>query len=147
MYIVQRKLLSKIGIQRPFYLCDCHLCYAAGKPTVPSPPVPDIPSNVKFLVSREKQSCQERCSEDNLECLEAHFPSLNDCNRLRDRFACEAGCEPGSGLAMPAYIIPKAAKSERPAMCLTHSPELSKEGMTCDSLDSNRQRACPCGSQ
>ena len=122
-------------------------CLPAGKPTVPSPPVPDIPLNVKFLVSREKQSCQERCSEDNLECLEAHFSSLNDCNRLRDRFACEAGCEAGTGLALPAYIIPKAAKSERPAMCLTYSPELSKEGMTCDSGDSNRQRACPCGSQ
>ena len=113
---------------------------------MPSPPVPDIPVNVKFLVSREKQSCQERCGEDNLECLEAHFPSLNDCNRLRDRFACEAGCEAGAGLALPAYIVPKAAKSERPAMCLTFSPALSKEGMTCDSLDNNRQRACPCGS-
>lgn len=117
----------------------------AGKPTTPSPPVPDIPSNLRVLVSKERQSCRERCGEDSLECLEAHFPALNDCNRLRDRFACEAGCEAGQGAGLPAYIIPKAAKSERPAMCLTWSSEISKEAMTCDSLDGNRQRACPCG--
>ena len=114
---------------------------------MPSPPVPDIASGVRVLTSREKQSCRERCSEDSLECLEAQFPALNDCNRLREQFACEAGCEAGAGAALPAYIIPKAAKSERPAMCLTWSTELSKEAMTCDSVDGNRQRACPCGAK
>lgn len=119
----------------------------SGKPTVPSPPVPDIPSNIRVLTSKEKQSCKERCGEESLECSAAHFPALNDCNRLREDFACEAGCEAGTGLALPAYIVPKAAKSERPAMCLTWSSDLSKEAMTCDSADSNRQRACPCGLQ
>lgn len=124
--------------------CACNRLCSAGKPTVPSPPVPDVPENIRVLASKDKQSCTERCEEDSLDCSESHFPALNDCNRMRESFACEAGCEAGAGLALPAYIISKAAKSERPAMCLTWSADLSQEAMKCDLSDTNRQRACPC---
>lgn len=136
---------SRSTVHENAYLSPLHHCFStSGKPTVPSPPVPDVPHNIRVLTSKDKQSCTERCEEDSLECSEAHFPALNDCNRMRESFACEAGCEAGAGLALPAYIIPKAAKSERPAMCLTWSADLSKEAMKCELSDSNRQRACPC---
>ena len=36
------------------------LFLCAGKPTVPSPPVPEIPANIRVLASKDKQSCTER---------------------------------------------------------------------------------------
>ena len=56
---------------------------------MPSPPVPDVPGNVRVLTSAAGQSCRGRCEAEGLVCAEAHFPSLNDCNRLRESFACE----------------------------------------------------------
>lgn len=111
---------------------------------MPAPPVPDVPSNVRVLASAAGQSCKGRCEAEGLLCSPAHFTSLNDCNRLREPFACEAGCEAGDGQDLPAYVIPAAPKPQRPSICLIWSKELTGGEMGCDGAGAVRQRACPC---
>ena len=77
-------------------------------------------------------------------CTPEHFPALNDGNRLRESFPCEAGCEAGDGHDLPAYVTPSAPKPQRPSICLTWSQELTGGAMTCDGVGAVRQRACPC---
>ena len=116
----------------------------AGKPTVPSPPVPDMPAGARVLLTAVGQSCKDKCQEESLVCAVDHFPALNDCNKLRESFACEAGCEAGDGHDLPAYVIPSAPKPQRPSICLTWSKELTEGSMTCEGVGAVRQRPCPC---
>lgn len=67
--------------------------WAAGKPTTPSPPVPPLPAEVLAVPAEKGQPCSAACDGAGRRCAPEHFASLNDCNRLREHFACEAGCE------------------------------------------------------
>lgn len=111
---------------------------------MPSPPVPDLPAAVRVLASAAGQTCTARCEADGLACAPQHFAALNDCNRLRDTFACEAGCEVGEDADLPGYVVPAAPKQLRPSLCQVWSRPSTGGEMSCDGSGAVKQRACPC---
>ncbi|KAK9808166.1 hypothetical protein WJX73_004026 [Symbiochloris irregularis] len=116
---------SRSTVHENAYLDPHHHCFSnSGKPTTPTPPVPALPNTITLAVGQRGQSCQDACLEANpagkLACAPQHFASLNDCNRLRTHFACEAGCDDVEGVAAehPGYVVTAAPKQQRPAMCI-----------------------------
>ena len=61
-----------------------------GKPITPSPPVPQLPAGVAALAGAKGLACAAVCEAAGRRCAPEHFGALNDCNRLREHFACEA---------------------------------------------------------
>lgn len=61
----------------------------AGKPITPSPPVPQLPAGVAALAGGKGLACAAVCEAAGRRCAPEHFGALNDCNRLREHFACE----------------------------------------------------------
>ena len=68
----------------------------AGKPTTPAPPTPELPSFVTVVIGSAGQSCTALCQGTGRVCAQEHLAALNNCNILRQHFACEAGCVPNS---------------------------------------------------
>ena len=66
----------------------------AGKPTTPAPPTPEIPQFVAVVLGSAGESCAALCEGAGRRCAAEHLASLNNCNVLREHFACEAGCAP-----------------------------------------------------
>lgn len=83
-----------------------HGCFRAGKPTTPAPPTPEVPAFVTVVLGSAGQSCFALCQSAGRQCAQEHLAALNNCNILRQHFACEAGW---AAVFMEAYVIQKYA--------------------------------------
>ncbi len=77
-------LLCNAAMTAVVWLC-------AGKPTTPAPPTPELPSFVAVVLGSAGQSCTALCQGAGRRCAQEHLAALNNCNILRQYFACEAG--------------------------------------------------------
>lgn len=65
-------------------------------------------------------SCDAVCERGGRRCSAPHLPLIDTCDRLRESVACEAGCVREKRTeVMPFYADGGAAKSDRPALCVT----------------------------
>ncbi|BDA49135.1 probable UPF0454 protein C12orf49 homolog at N-terminal half [Coccomyxa sp. Obi] len=135
---------SKSTVHENAYLSTFHHCFSAsGKPTTPAPPTPPIPKTVTVVLGSAGQSCTEMCEGTGRRCARQHLASLNNCNVLREHFACEAGCEPDTGTAdAPIYVNSSAPKQQRPTICLTMDQKVNE--FSCEATSASNHRLCPC---
>ena len=117
----------------------CNL--STGKPVMPLPPAPPLPSHVHTVVGDKGESCTAACNRTNSSCVLQHMIALNHCNVLRTYFACEAGCDNSGGDIQPSYVGADAPKEQQPTDCLTAE---SNSQFACDVSHPNTQRLCPC---
>ena len=103
----------------------------AGKPTTPAPPTPEIPQFVSVVLGSAGESCTALCEGAGRKCAEEHLASLNNCNVLREHFACEAGCAFG---APPMQQCTTLASSSCMLVSCTHACicRCHVEGTVCD---------------
>lgn len=111
-------------------------------------PAPPVPQTARVFVGSEGQSCDAACAGHQSVCVVAGLAALNNCNILRERFMCEAGCadaQPGQG-EFPGYVTSQAAKNQWPAFCgtLPASQEGSQPAFNCSHAASNVRRLCTC---
>ena len=88
------------------------------------------------------QPCTAVCQAQHRQCAVEHFASLNDCNVLREHFACEAGCDAEGGAEHPAYVVAGAPKVQRPTVCMTNDATVLP--FSCEGQEVNSVRLCPC---
>lgn len=105
--------------------------------------------NVEVVLGSAGDSCATACQKSGgKSCSAPHLALLNTCDALRERVDCEAGCEAGQGQIglLPAYIVSSAAKTARPAMCLTgvEAANRPNKGMECGLQDPVYRRLCAC---
>ena len=86
-------------------------------------------------------SCASACTAAGLACVASAFEPLNNCGHLRAHFPCEAGCEPGGGAELPAYM--SGAVPDASTMCRTAAA--SAGARTCEAAAASTRRLCPCG--
>jgi hypothetical protein len=130
------------------FILDRKHCFSKlGRPNVPVPPAPPLPTGVSLVTGGPGQSCDAACVGKQMACVASAFASINDCNSLRSKFMCEAGC----GLSapdqteFPGYVEGSASKNQRPAYCAT----LKGAAGTAPAFDCARsaggvRRLCPC---
>ena len=58
----------------------------------PAPPTPEVPTFISVVQGSAGQSCTALCQGVGRRCAQEHLAALNNCNILRQHFACEAGC-------------------------------------------------------
>lgn len=134
---------SKSTVHENAYLDVHHHCFSqSGKPVMPLPPAPLLPTSVKVQVGGKGESCTDTCNRTNSNCALQHMVAMNHCNVLRNHFACEAGCDNSGGDIQPSYVTADAAKEQQPTDCLTAESETQ---FNCDASHPNTQRLCPCG--
>lgn len=126
-----------------FSLCFHHLqlCVPAGKPVLPIPAAPELPSSITAVVSEQGESCNAACNRTHSTCAMQHMSSLDNCNVLREHFACEAGCENSGPADQPSYVAADAPKEQQPTVCLT---AVDAGHYDCESSTLNVRRLCPC---
>ncbi len=112
-----------------------------GKPVMPLPPAPQLPTSVKVEVGEKGESCTATCNRTNSICALQHMIAMNHCNVLRTHFACEAGCDNSGGDVQPSYVSADAPKEQQPTDCLIAE---SESQFNCDASHANTQRLCPC---
>lgn len=111
-----------------------------------------LPPQVAIMLGRGGLSCDDVCTEIELKCSAKYFEALNNCNMLRSKFACEAGCgfgEKQSGqvdketlpaaASYPGYVVNGAANQMWPAYCFLKDNEPD-----CAGNAESVQRLCPC---
>lgn len=108
---------------------------------LPIPAAPTLPANVKAEVGDPGESCTAACNRTHGLCAAQHFSSLNNCNVLRQHFACEAGCENSGPSDQPSYVAADAPKEQQPTACLLSDDSSQYD---CDSSTLNVRRLCPC---
>ncbi|EIE18996.1 hypothetical protein COCSUDRAFT_31544 [Coccomyxa subellipsoidea C-169] len=135
---------SKSTVHENAYLSPFHHCFSSsGKPTTAAPPTPPIPKSVTVVLGSAGQSCNALCESTGRRCAQQHLASLNNCNVLREHYACEAGCEPDSGTAdAPIYVNASAPKQQRPTICLTMDSKVNQ--FSCEATSASNHRLCPC---
>ena len=96
--------------------CPCYstlrVCFCAGKPTTPAPPTPEVPPFISVVLGSAGQSCTALCQGAGRRCAQEHLAALNNCNILRQHFACEAGCASFPELTcalQDAILLPRLA--------------------------------------
>lgn len=105
-------------------------------------PLKPLPEALQLHAGGRGQSCTAACAAHNLTCDSAGFQYLNDCDRLRGTFPCEAGCAVGQEQPeAPSYIAYGSPKAHYPTMCWTLPRE---EGPGCDTTMDHAVRLCPC---
>ncbi|MEW5301260.1 MAG: hypothetical protein WDW36_004130 [Sanguina aurantia] len=121
----------------------------AGQLAKPLPP--GSLDNVEVVLGSAGDSCTSTCQKrGSRSCSAAHLPLLNTCDALREHVDCEAGCEAdpqGPPGLLPAYVVGSAAKTSRPAMCLTAEGDAEgrERGVTdCGVQDPVSRRLCAC---
>lgn len=134
------------------FIGDRRYCYTPGaRPRLPVPPAPPVNKDLTALVGKAGDSCDVTCRKRSLECNEAHFAGINDCNTLRSYFMCEAGCGQSNYThsQFPGYIIESAPKNQWPAMCFSYfDSKKAAAGLAmhfnCSASLEHVQRLCPC---
>ena len=105
-------------------------------------PLQPLPDRLWPLPGSKGQSCTAACAAHNTTCDEAALAELSSCDRLRDAFACEAGCGPGDEQPeAPSYIAYGVPKAHYPTMCWTLG---QAEKPSCDASLEHAVRLCPC---
>lgn len=133
---------SKSTVHENAYLDSHHHCFSqSGKPVMPLPPAPQLPTSVKVEVGEKGESCTATCNKTNSICALQHMIAMNHCNVLRTHFACEAGCDNSGGDVQPSYVSADAPKEQQPTDCLIAE---SESQFNCDASHANTQRLCPC---
>lgn len=127
-----------------------------------SNPLPaDALHGVELVVGGRNATCSQACAghgqqqqegagaagagqqqqQQGLRCSQEHLRWLNSCDRLREHFGCEAGCEEATGVG-PAYVHGGAPKAARPAMCFAQPP--ARAVLSCEQADPHTHMLCPC---
>ena len=135
------------------FIGDRRYCFTPGaRPRLPVPPAPPLSKSLTMIVGEAGASCDAACRKDELECNDAHFNEINDCNTLRSMFSCEAGCgqsDNGTHKEFPGYVVDGAAKHLWPAMCFSYfDNKKAADGImmhfNCSASSESVQRLCPC---
>ncbi|GAB4820937.1 hypothetical protein N2152v2_007983 [Parachlorella kessleri] len=130
------------------YILDRRFCFSKlGRPKQPLPPLPPLPASITAVTGQPGQSCNEVCWSVRKGCAAEHIASLNDCNALRERFPCEAGCSrTGATQAeFPGYVKPGSPKWQWPALCVVLGTAADTAlQYNCSASTANVMRACTC---
>lgn len=91
-----------------------------------------------------RRTCDSVCRRHGLRCERGAFVVVNDCDRLRTAFHCEA-CEVApagaAGADMPCFVSPHAPSGFRRGLCLV-APHVDQS--TCSAFHHETHRLCPC---
>lgn len=95
------------------------------------------------------EDCDAACArvqanDARWQCAPQHATLVNNCNIMRQRFVCQAGCEMSEGRDQPSYVLSQAPKTHRPTTCFIHEPALLHGGFVCNGSHTQTQRLCPC---
>ncbi|GIL53914.1 hypothetical protein Vafri_9497 [Volvox africanus] len=124
------------------YISARHHCFSQlGRPMLSDPLPPGALDGVEVVVGFKNEACDTFCLHRKKRCSQEHLRWLNSCDRLRERFGCEAGCEVVTGLG-PSYVDGNAPKPERPAMCFVQPQEATT--LSCSVREENHMMLCPC---
>ncbi|KAL4440719.1 hypothetical protein ABPG77_000428 [Micractinium sp. CCAP 211/92] len=131
------------------FILDRKYCFSKlGRPHVPVPPAPPLPHSLKLVAGAAAQPCDAACAAKGMACKAEHFAGLNDCNSLRAKFMCEAGCGAAASdqREFPGYIEGSAPKHQRPAFCAVLPPFPGQAGpaFNCSQAAGSVRRLCPC---
>lgn len=135
---------SKSTVHENAFLGTRHHCYGERRRPLLEPQKA-TPKDITILgANQPNMNCNQVCSLAGKKCSPEHFPEVNHCDRLRDQFQCEAGCEKDTvgnrGADHPAYVIYKSSKETHPTMCLLNS----FSAFDCGASHAKTQRICPC---
>mmetsp|Transcript_19991 Transcript_19991/g.50283 ORF Transcript_19991/g.50283 Transcript_19991/m.50283 type:complete len:235 (-) Transcript_19991:82-786(-) len=135
---------SKSTVHENAYLGARHHCYGDRPRPLLEPQQPVSTAITILAADQPNLSCHQVCSRAGKSCSTEHFPEVNRCDRLRDHFQCEAGCEKNMvgnrGADHPAYVVYKASKETLPTMCLVNS----FSNYDCSASHAKTRRICPC---
>jgi hypothetical protein len=102
---------------------------------------PGALNGVEVVSSDTNASCEATCEAKGKRCSAKHLAYLNSCDRLREHYGCEAGCELVEGLG-PGYVSSGAPKTSRPAICFAQPPASSR--LSCSAAEAQHHMLCPC---
>ncbi|KAJ1456851.1 GNT-I family-domain-containing protein, partial [Pelagophyceae sp. CCMP2097] len=73
-----------------------------------------IPLTARFVAAHGKDvSCDEACRASGMACADELLYFADDCDELKNHFACEAGCGHQLGPELPAYVFDVAQPTHR----------------------------------
>ncbi len=90
--------------------------------------------------STRGHSCDAVCAGQAMECAGFLLPRLNSCDSLRERFACEAGCEASFGAEQPAYVDDPSTGNYRKCLFVGSPVAVT----TCEASHPATRRLCAC---
>eukprot|EP00899_Mesostigma_viride_P023009 jgi/Mesvir1/3893/Mv19839-RA.1 len=133
---------SKSVVHENAYISEYHHCFGdlAYGPNV-SPDYTVVPATVVIVLGRQGASCDEACATSTKKCYAAHFHAINSCDKLREMFACTAGCTTSFGPDQPCEIVGDAPAAFKPNTCLVNARE---ELFACNGKHPHARRMCPC---
>mmetsp|Transcript_14071 Transcript_14071/g.39861 ORF Transcript_14071/g.39861 Transcript_14071/m.39861 type:complete len:292 (-) Transcript_14071:355-1230(-) len=127
------------------YLGRRHHCFGERSRPLLNPKINPLPPNLLVAAADNPNlNCHQVCANHKKTCSPDHFSVINNCDRLRDFFSCEAGCEldtqSNRGPDHPAYVIYTSPKETLPTMCLTND----SKNYECGARHAKTRRLCPC---
>uniref|UniRef100_A0A061SG01 SREBP regulating gene protein n=1 Tax=Tetraselmis sp. GSL018 TaxID=582737 RepID=A0A061SG01_9CHLO len=136
---------SQSTVHENSYLGRRHHCFGDRQKPMLEPELAPPPGGVVAVAAQEPNlSCLQVCAGVGKTCSPDHFDAVNHCDRLRDHFKCEAGCQLSTastrGKDHPAYVIYQSPKENFPTMCLIN--ELRE--FDCSAKHAKTRRLCPC---
>ena len=123
------------------YVSPLHFCFENKKPPDPTT---ELPKDAVVVKAEREESCDERCEkqEGNMRCTTDAIKAINNCDRMKQHFGCEAGCDSNFGEDQPAYVWPEAPQPALPAKCLINDPD--KQMISCSGKHRLTSRLCAC---
>ncbi|PNW72377.1 hypothetical protein CHLRE_16g673841v5 [Chlamydomonas reinhardtii] len=124
------------------YISSRHHCFSQlGRPMLSDPLPAGVMDGVEVVTGQRNANCDDVCAAKQKKCSADHLRWLSSCDRLREQFGCEAGCEVVAGLG-PSYVDGNAPKPARPAMCFAQPAEGGK--LSCSAREEQHLMLCPC---
>ncbi|KAI3436532.1 hypothetical protein D9Q98_005949 [Chlorella vulgaris] len=134
--------------ENAFILERRHCFSKLGRPRVPVLPAPPLPPHITMVAGGPGQNCDVACALKQMVCRGEHFVGINDCNSLRAKFMCEAGCGESAPdqTEFPGYLEGSAPKHQRPAFCAFLPPFApdTAPAFNCTRGNGSVRRLCPC---
>jgi hypothetical protein len=118
-----------------------HHCFAeAGYPGAGAPAaLPALGAGIIAVKGDEGVSCDMACAAQKRTCVSEALATLNSCAYLKAHFACEAGCQSGTGGHVPAYN--SGAVADASTFCVTNDMNVQP---SCGAAAPYTRRLCPC---
>ncbi len=99
-----------------------------------------LPSaDVAVVAAAPATDCDDTCERAGQMCSPNDMPWLNNCNVLKQNFACEKGCLLEAGADIPAYVSVKVMPTY--GFCVR---KMHNEQILCKGLHQGTSRLCAC---
>lgn len=97
--------------------------------------------NYKVVLGNQGEACDKACERAGSRCVASLLGAVNNCDTMKEHFACENGCQDSFGGDQPAYVVPSALRMHQPGVCMINT---RPDTLGCDNRHPNTKRLCTC---